>query len=340
MRTPHALALALALASSSCGLGYNEAEYFWIRNAGADMPVMVRGAAESGVFIIYNHGGPGGSGVLESNLEAFQQLEGDYAMVYWDQRVSGNAQGDVEPAEIELDTFLADLDLLVDTIDERYAPSAIFMLGHSWGGTLSAAYVSEPSHQAKLAGWIEVDGGHDMPRMHALSLAWVDAHAEAEIAAGRELERWTEARAWIAAAPEPASWGLDEYLGFLPYLRAAEPYWYDEAERPPAEIGKFVFASPISFALLFNPGALLPNFNILAFDFSTPEAMGQIELPTLILWGEHDGVSPPEMALDAYEAIPAADKQMIVYESAGHSPHAERTTAFVADVGAFIEAHR
>jgi len=46
--------------------GINE---FWVTRNNANMPVWVRGNIESGVFIIFNHGGPGSSGTLESIME-------------------------------------------------------------------------------------------------------------------------------------------------------------------------------------------------------------------------------------------------------------------------------
>ena len=335
------LVLGLALGSTSCGLGYDEGDYFWIRSEGADMPVMVRGNLDSGVFVIFNHGGPGSSSIFQASERFFAELERDYAVVLWDQRASGLAQGDAKPETFTLDNFIADTDLLVDVLGERYAPDSLFMIGHSWGGTLAAAYVSDPARQAKLDGWIEIDGGHDMPQMHALSMAWVDAHAEAELAAGREVEQWTEARAWIADAPDPATWGLAEYEDFRDYLFAAEPYWYDD-EGVDAPVGALIFASPVSFALLSNPGALLPNFNILAFDFSTPEVMGQVTLPTLLLWGADDGVSPPALGQDALDAVATdpADKRLVVYPRSAHSPHFEETDAVVGDLREFIEAYR
>ena len=335
------LALPLALVAASCGLGYDEGEYFWIRREGADMPVMVRGDLDSGVLLIFNHGGPGGSAIVQASEPFFAALERDYAVAYWDQRASGLAQGDAAPESLTLDDFIADADLLVEALRARYDPTSIFMIGHSWGGTLAAAYVSDPARQAKLDGWVEIDGGHDMPQMHALSLAWVDAHAEAELAAGRDAALWTEARAWIAGAPDPATWGLAEYEAFRAYLFAAEPYWYDDAGVD-APIGALVFASPVSFALLSNPANLLPKFNILAFDLSAPELMGQIELPTLLLWGADDGVSPPALGQDALDAVATdpADKRLVVYPRSAHSPHLEETDAVVADLRAFIEAYR
>ena len=75
--------------------------YFWIDRNNASMPVWVRGNIDSGVFIIFNHGGPGSCGTLESIIEVapgngqldhpspLKVLEDEYAMVYWDQRHSG-----------------------------------------------------------------------------------------------------------------------------------------------------------------------------------------------------------------------------------------------------------
>ena len=43
--------------------------YFGIDRNNARMPVWVRGNIDSGVFIVFNHGGPGSSGTLESIIE-------------------------------------------------------------------------------------------------------------------------------------------------------------------------------------------------------------------------------------------------------------------------------
>ena len=43
---------------------------FWVERNEAVMPVWVEGNIESGVFVIFNHGGPGSSGTLESIIEA------------------------------------------------------------------------------------------------------------------------------------------------------------------------------------------------------------------------------------------------------------------------------
>ena len=87
---------------------------FWVERNEAVMPVWVEGNIESGVFVIFNHGGPGSSGTLESIIEAnpgdacpswpspLKALEDDYAVVYWDQRHSGLSKGDVDPNDSHL----------------------------------------------------------------------------------------------------------------------------------------------------------------------------------------------------------------------------------------------
>ena len=122
------LCLPLALVATSCGLGYDEGEYLWIRREGADMPVMVRGNLDSGVFVIFNHGGPGSSAIFQASERFFAELERDYAVVLWDQRASGLAQGDARAESFTLDNFVADADLLVQldatTVDQRERFSA------------------------------------------------------------------------------------------------------------------------------------------------------------------------------------------------------------------------
>ena len=83
--------------------------YFWVNRENATMPVWVKGNIDSGVFIVFNHGGPGSSGTLESIIEVnpgngqlghpspLKILEDEYAMVYWDQRHSGMSKGSADP---------------------------------------------------------------------------------------------------------------------------------------------------------------------------------------------------------------------------------------------------
>lgn len=108
------------------------------------MPVSVRGNKSSGIFIVFLHGGPGGTALQKIGLPAFDALEESYATVFWDQRGSGSSQGNSSDKLLTLGQFVEDLDKLIDLISYKYDHPKIFLMGHSWGGCLGTAYLLDP----------------------------------------------------------------------------------------------------------------------------------------------------------------------------------------------------
>jgi pimeloyl-ACP methyl ester carboxylesterase/predicted Zn-dependent protease len=66
----------------------------------------------------------------------------------------------------------------------------------------------------------------------------------------------------------------------------------------------------------------------------SPAALERIAAPTLILWGENDGL----FARADQEALTARikDSRLVVYPETGHTPHWERTEWVVRDIAAFL----
>jgi len=58
-----------------------------------------------------------------------------------------------------------------------------------------------------------------------------------------------------------------------------------------------------------------------------PHRLHRINIPTLLIWGENDGVVSPSYGEALRDMIPGAD--MVVIPNAGHSPHVEQPAAFV-----------
>ena len=72
------------------------------------------------------------------------------------------------------------------------------------------------------------------------------------------------------------------------------------------------------------------------FTLPAPDAdLARIETPTLILWGERDGMVPVEHASRFEAAIP--DAELIVYDDLGHILHEEAPARTLEDVRAFLE---
>jgi pimeloyl-ACP methyl ester carboxylesterase len=71
--------------------------------------------------------------------------------------------------------------------------------------------------------------------------------------------------------------------------------------------------------------------SFLEADFSAQ--LGQIQVPTLIVWGDRDAICPRGEQEALAAAIPGA--RLVVYPEAGHAPHWERPERFAADLVAF-----
>lgn len=64
--------------------------------------------------------------------------------------------------------------------------------------------------------------------------------------------------------------------------------------------------------------------------------LGAIAVPTLVLVGEHDGPSPPELVREWQERIPGS--RLAVVPGAGHLSNLESPDAFNAEVSEFLES--
>ena len=141
--------------------------YFWVERKDARMPVWVRGNIDSGIFIVLNHGGPGGCGTAQSIFEGWpgngkfdqtsplQVLENDYAVVYWDQRHSGMSTGKADPNDSQIEDFGEDLSLVIRELRTRYKVQHLFLIGTSWGHTVAM------SHLTQIDGWEGNQAGVD-----------------------------------------------------------------------------------------------------------------------------------------------------------------------------------
>jgi pimeloyl-ACP methyl ester carboxylesterase len=58
-------------------------------------------------------------------------------------------------------------------------------------------------------------------------------------------------------------------------------------------------------------------------------------VPTLVVWGQRDRIIPVEHATAAHEAM--ASSRLVIFERAGHFPHAEEPSHFVDAVIDFVD---
>ncbi len=88
----------------------------------------------SGAPVLLVHGGP----LLDHGylVAPFSPLRTKYQLVFYDQRLSGRSEGQVDSASVTLAQFVADIEGVREALDlER-----IHLVGHSWGGLLAMKY--------------------------------------------------------------------------------------------------------------------------------------------------------------------------------------------------------
>jgi len=64
----------------------------------------------------------------------------------------------------------------------------------------------------------------------------------------------------------------------------------------------------------------------------------RIDVPTLLIWGDHDRMFPKQHALAYQRSIPGA--KMLIVPECGHVPHIEKPDAFVAALEGFLGARQ
>ena len=314
-----------------------EGDYFFLRNDGADMPVWVRGNMSSNVFIIHLHGGPGGSSINEAEQQVFRNLETEYAMVYWDQRGSGCSQGKAKPESMNMDQFVEDLEKLITVINSKYQNPKIFLLGHSWGGALGTAFLIKGNNQNLIRGWIELDGAHNFKLGLEKSVSLVKNHAQNQISAGIDVSFWQEALAWYLDNPIMMNTvQMNKHCNT--YLNHANGYIYNPNNPNLANFNGGSLNSPGGYS---NGDFAQLNLEE-ELQKSYSDQMYKITIPTLILWGLHDGILPVELAQDAYDNLGtnSLDKSVFVFQNSAHSPNREEPDLFNQKVKIFIDTYK
>jgi len=314
---------------------YRGGDWFYLENKGAIMPVWVKGNRESNVFIVYLHGGPGGTSFDATIYSAYEQLENEYTFVYYDQRGSYAAQGTASNESFTMEQFVEDLQKLITLIRYKYNNPTVFLLGHSWGGALGTAYLLDEKNQQHISGWIEIDGAHNMEEGMILSFEWAKTKANERINAGNDENYWKKELSWYNSAP--VTW--NNFIRHAQNVVKLGGDYYNSSNNP----GAFNFwNTPVPAFSFINGLNMTFNINIALESFNLSSEMHKITVPSLIFWGRHDAIIPIEMAQNAYDNLGTvgSDKYLHILEYSGHNPFLEELALFVERVKEFVEKYK
>jgi len=264
----------------------------------------------TGPVIVVVHGGPG---TLDHTylLPAMDGLADIGRLVYYDQRGHGRSLGDLDPKDITVERFVADLEAVCDAIDE----GAVTLLGHSWGAHLALRFALR--HPGRVARIVLMNAAPVSRRDHQDFVAYRRERAGSLIDENREL---LTTAAYADGDPELE---VDLFrrgfsIGIVRPMDVARLHLRFSREN--VARGRLI-AQRFEETLYAQPFDLLPD-------------LADLNVPTLVLHGDYDFV-PVSAANRIATALPRA--RLVVLPACGHFAYLEASDAVHIEVAAFIQ---
>lgn len=315
----------------------NLSDTIFVRHKNADMPAYIYGNGSEKIFLITLHGGPGGLG-LSFRGTAFDQIEKSCAVVYFDQRGSGMAQGSFSEDQVTIDIMAEDILALVKVMKRKYGnDSRFFLLGHSWGGTLGIATLLK--NQNEFLGWIQVDGTHSPKDLYTVSISNFERVASEQIAMGNSVLFW-ESVQHLVLDVEP-SFNKNDITRLNNKAFRSEATLASDGVTYRENPSDNTFLEYNLLTAYWNAGNIqaLIDPDIQGI-LSYTNRLTEIQIPSLILWGKHDMVVPPAVAQEAYDNLGSNIKELVIFERSGHAPFLSETNLFAEELLLFINQNK
>ncbi len=323
--------------------------FFHVQMDGAELPVWVRGNTASGKLVIYINGGPGATSIDVARADMFDwsaSLEEEVAMVYYDQRGCGNAQGPIDENTLTVDQFAKDLGAIVSILKSEYHGAQIYLMGHSFGSFIGVNYLLYHQGSEHIAGWMSVDGAYNFD----YDLSWQYRRtflinvANEELDQGNMVDHWTSALEWadtnqeILTREQKNEWR--QFIGWPGGIIIP-------LEETSLSFGQYL---GIGFASSYNPfpAYLSPNLEIVN-DWLSKDAEGRnlisavsaLTLPTLMIWGRYDDLIAPEEGMAVFEnfSTPPSEKRFVLLPHSSHEPYISDPDGFQQEIINFVRMY-
>jgi proline iminopeptidase len=268
-----------------------------------------------GTPIIVLHGGP--SFDHSYLLPDMGRLANAFRLIYYDQRGRGKSAEGVQPAEVNIQSEMNDLEAL----RVYFQLESVALLGHSWGGLLAMEYALRyPERVSHLILLNTAPASYD---------DCVLFERERDAAAGDDVEtlRALESRPGFAEGDDLEARAAYDRVYFRSTLRSPELLdrlienlrvgWTKESVVKAGAIGNQLWRETYETA----------GYNLLP-------KLTELDVPTLVLHGDYDFI-PLACATHIAEALPGA--RLIVLRDCGHFSYIERPDEVRTALGEFFQ---
>jgi len=258
--------------------------------------------------VVCLHGGPGSA---HDYIEPLEALAGTgRRAVFYDQIGCGKSPGPHDPSFYDVELFVDELGTVLSSLDLEL----IHLFGNSWGGMLAMEYaLTQPGGLASL---LLASSPASIPQ-------WVEETTKlrAQLPADVQNTLQRHEDAGTTDNPEYEAAAMEFYRR---HVCRVDP-WPECVERSVVEEQGLVYqtmAGPNEFIVT----GKLRDWNIL-------DRLTEIDVPTLVVTGQHDEATPAINRTVA-RGIPGA--RSVVFPDASHMAHVEHTAAYVELLDEFM----
>lgn len=256
--------------------------------------------AGAGTTILTLHGGPG-LGSRDNDWGSFLPFADTHRVISFDQRGNGESEG-AEPYSHE--QLVSDIEALRQQLDL----GKIILTGGSYGGFIALEYALR--YQQHLRAIILRDT--------AASNAFQGIAKQRALESGLPMDRDALERLFDGNVKDD-----QEFRESFEMIQPLYNVDYDPvAGRKQLDSIPFRFETH-NWAFSRNQ----PNYNIVA-------RLSDIHVPTLVIVGRHDWITPLEASEEIAAGIP--NSKLVIFEHSGHSPQTEERETFLTTVNQFL----
>jgi proline iminopeptidase len=266
------------------------------------------------VFYTTNgHGRPmllmhGGSGLDHTYFRPWvDPLSDQVQLIYYDQLGQGRSTRPQSYEDISMDTWADE----ADALRVHLGHDRIVLFGHSYGGFIAQDYALR--HGEYLDGLILCDTAPALDYPDVI-MANLQARGTSE-----QVQAFTTGVS--APVADDATW-RHLWVTILPlYFNTYDPK----------------VAAALDEATQYSAGAFNQGMGKIIPAFNTLSRLSEITMPTLIIGGRHDWITPPAQGAERLQAgIP--NSKMVIFEDSGHFPFIEEQDKFVATVREWVNS--
>ncbi len=233
----------------------------------------------------------GGLGLSHDYLRPyFDQLGDTHTVVYYDHFGNGRSARPDDYAEMTFERLISDAAALMEQLGHK----TFSLVGHSYGGFIGQAFAAQ--HADKLDKLVLIDTAP------ALDYSPTVTGSDEQMAAFGKL--------FSQPMADDADWQAT-------WNPVAKMYFHQWDEETGADLDTRTVYEHRAWNAA---GPLLGNFNML-------EKLASIEMPTLVVAGRHDGITPPGPGAERIASL-MPNATLLVFEDSGHYPFIEEQKAF------------